>query len=242
MAISCGDDHNLVLKSDGTIFAWGANYSGQTNIPSSLSNVVAIAAGDSGNFAIRSDGTTWGSGPMSNMTGVVAGTVVASGQYQGAVVRSDGLTYAWGCVYGTNLVILTNVISVVGRSPFNQAGTILALRRDGTVIGLGLNHTNEYPNLSNVLAVAMGYSVGMAIAGDSFPQPVEPMLNYGFVGGQFIISQPTSLGRSYRYEYKNSLTDDWEMSPPIPGNGSTQTLADPTPPSSQRLYRVRVGQ
>jgi len=37
--------HNLALKSDGTVVAWGDNSSGEATVPSGLSGVVAIAAG-----------------------------------------------------------------------------------------------------------------------------------------------------------------------------------------------------
>jgi Regulator of Chromosome Condensation (RCC1) repeat protein len=249
VAIACGDEHNLALKADGTMVAWGANYSGQTNIPANLSNVVAIVAGNTGNLAIKSDGTTWGSGTFTNIIGaysnVVAGALVANGNYQGAVVTGDGSAYAWGYPSGTNITVVSNVTAVVGRSGFNQAGAVWALRRDGTLAGLGsqyLGQTNVYMNLSNVLAIAIGYTHHLAIVGDSFPKPIEPMLNAGFNNGQFAIAQPTSLGRSYWLEYKNSFTDDWQMFPPLPGNGSTQILADPNPPPAQRFYRVRVGQ
>ena len=52
-AISAGYQHNLALRTDGTVAAWGAgttnsgsspNY-GQSVVPGGLSNVVAIAAG-----------------------------------------------------------------------------------------------------------------------------------------------------------------------------------------------------
>jgi len=45
VSIATGGDHNLALRSDGTVVAWGDNRSGQTNVPPGLSNVVAIAAG-----------------------------------------------------------------------------------------------------------------------------------------------------------------------------------------------------
>ena len=32
-AIAAGNFHNLALKSDGTVVAWGDNSDGQTNIP-----------------------------------------------------------------------------------------------------------------------------------------------------------------------------------------------------------------
>ena len=250
VAIACGDDHNLVLRSDGTIYAWGANYSGQTNIPINLSSVVGITAGNTGNLAIKSDGSIWGSGTFTNVIGtfsnpVVAGALVAGGNYQGAVVLANGSACAWGYPNPTNITVVPNVTAVVGRSGFNQAGAVWMLRRDGTLTGLGssyLGQSNVWMNLSNVLAIAIGYTDHVAIVGDSLPRSVETMLNATFNNGQFIISQPTSPGRSYRLEYKNSLTDDWQMFPPVPGNGSLQMLVDPNPPASQRFYHVYGGQ
>ena len=64
----------------------------------------------------------------------------------------------------------------------------------------------------------------------------------GFSNGQFLITQPTSPGRYYRLEYINSLTDDWQMLPPVPGNGSLQILIDPNPPAPQRFYHIYAGQ
>ena len=246
VAIACGDEHNLVLKADGTVFAWGENYSGQTNIPANLSNVVAIAAGNSSSLAIRRDGTAWASSSfasnqISAFSNVVAGALVAGG-YQGAIVLGDGSAHAWGYPNGTNVTVISNVTAAAGFSPFNQAGAVWLRRRDGTLTGLsGAVQTNVYLHLSNVLAMAIA-SQGLAIIGDGFPRPIEPLFNTAFSNGQFIIAQPTSLGRAYRLEYKNSFSDNWQMLPPVPGNGCAQMLADPNPSPAQRFYRVRIGQ
>jgi alpha-tubulin suppressor-like RCC1 family protein len=55
-------DHDLALKRDGTVVAWGNNSSGQTNVPPDLTNVIAIAAGANHSLALRKDGTVvaWG--------------------------------------------------------------------------------------------------------------------------------------------------------------------------------------
>src|SRR6266581_1192452 len=63
-AIAAGGNHNLALRLDGTVVAWGNSYSGEANVPSSLGRVVAIAAGWYHSLALNQDGTVvaWGAG------------------------------------------------------------------------------------------------------------------------------------------------------------------------------------
>lgn len=245
VAIACGDDHNLALKADGSVYAWGANYSGQTNIPPDLTNAVFIVAGNSSNLAIKRNGTVWSSGSRATtmtagISNAVTGAQVAGG-FQGFIALGDGSGFAWGYPNGTNVVSVSNVVAAVGYSPFNQAGPVLMLRRDQTLTYLsGSSLTNNFMGLSNVLAVAMA-SHFLAIIGDALSGSIESITDAGFQAGQFAVIQPTSLGRTYWLEYKNSLGDAWQTLPPVPGNGSNQILADPFPPPTQRFYQVRIG-
>lgn len=248
VAIACGDAHNLVLRADGKVFAWGANYSGQTNLPANLSNVVAIAAGNTGNLAIRADGTAWGSGTFTNrlngFSNLVTGTLIANGDYQGAALRGDGSALIWGYPNSNMTTNLPNVIALVGRSSFNQAGALWALRRDGTLVGFGtsyLGETNVYQNLTNVLSIAIGYGHHVAIVGDGFPLPLAPLTHASFSNRTFTLQQPTVRGRSYILEYRDAATtNDWQQLPPVPGTGQTNALIDSAATSNARYYRVRV--
>jgi alpha-tubulin suppressor-like RCC1 family protein len=70
VAIAASQDHSLVLKNDGTVWAWGyGGYgelgngnTGSSDVPvqvSGLSNVMVIAAGNAHSLALRRDGTVW---------------------------------------------------------------------------------------------------------------------------------------------------------------------------------------
>lgn len=52
VAIDVGVDHNLALKQDGTIVAWGSNLFGETTVPDGLSGVTAVAAGSFHSLAV----------------------------------------------------------------------------------------------------------------------------------------------------------------------------------------------
>ena len=96
IAITAGDYHNLALKSNGTVVAWGQNTFGQTNVPSGLSNVVAIAAGQVHSLALRANGTVNAAGARTHggqinvppgLTNVIA---IAAGQFTGMALIGNG--------------------------------------------------------------------------------------------------------------------------------------------------------
>ncbi len=149
IAIAAGGDHSLALRNDGTVWAWGQNYSGElgdgTNTPRAtpmpvkgLAGIVAIAAGSSFSFAIRNDGAVfaWGANWASQLgdgsgleqslpvaVGGLAGTVAIAGGGTGAMaLKSDGTVRAWG----------NNIDGRLGDGTFATRDTpVVVLREDG---------------------------------------------------------------------------------------------------------------
>ncbi len=116
------DSHSAALKSDGTVWTWGNNRTGQLgdgtliNRPtpvkvSGLTGIRYIACGIYHTLAIKSDGTLWAWGnndngelgdgtklyrvtpvQVSNITGVVQ----VAGGFHTVALKSDGTVWAWG--------------------------------------------------------------------------------------------------------------------------------------------------
>lgn len=184
VAVASGAYHNLALKTDGTVVAWGNSTFGQTNLPPGLSNVVAVACGDYHSMALTSGGNVvvWGAtnvtheggGGGSNSFGisiVPAGlsnvVAIAGGAFHCLALKSDGTMIGWGRNNGgqTNVPAgLTNVVAIAAGSYHN-----LALRDDGTVAAWGTNslgQTNVPGGLSNVVAIAAGNYFSLALKAD----------------------------------------------------------------------------
>jgi len=120
--VSMDGDYGLALRSDGTVWSWGFNYSGQlgdgTNTQRllpvqvlGLNNIVQVSAGSSHAFALRSDGTVWAwgdntYGQLGNETWDNSNTpvqvqisnvrAISAGSSHSLALKDDGTVWAWG--------------------------------------------------------------------------------------------------------------------------------------------------
>ncbi|HEV7396353.1 MAG TPA: hypothetical protein VGN86_07560, partial [Pyrinomonadaceae bacterium] len=164
-AVSGSGGSTLALKSNGTVWAWGANFYGEVGdgttitraLPvkvSNLTNVTAISAGGS-SMALKSDGTVWAWGRNS------------SGQL------GDGTT--------TDRKLPTQITSLAQVKAISAGGDFgLALKLDGTVWSWGANdwgqlgdgstanHSLPAPinGLSNIVSISGGSQHTVALKSD----------------------------------------------------------------------------
>ncbi len=122
--VSAGLLHGLAIRSGGTVWAWGFNFSGEVGDGTTtnrstpvqvagLTGITQVAAGQDFSLARRSDGTVWawggnghgeiGNGTISQhqltpvqVTGLTGVTKIAAGADFGLALRSDGTVWAWG--------------------------------------------------------------------------------------------------------------------------------------------------
>lgn len=99
--VSCGGYHNLGLRTDGSIVAWGSNQQNQCSDPDPNSGFLAVAAGGTHNLGLRPDGSVvaWGDNysgqcqvPSPN-TGFIA---IAAGAHYSLGLKAEGAIVAWG--------------------------------------------------------------------------------------------------------------------------------------------------
>lgn len=171
--IAAGDGFSLVLKTDGTLLAWGANGSGQSTIPpAAASGIKAIAAGTAHSLAVRTDGTVlaWGSndsGQVNVPPGLSGVAQVAAGASHSMARRSDGSVVVWG----GNGFGQTSVPGLPGSISAIACGSdhCLALTASGNVIAWGRNDAGQCDipaGLGPVTAIAAGALHSLALKAD----------------------------------------------------------------------------
>ena len=174
---SSGMSHNLALKEDGTVWAWGSNHSGQLGDGTNIQRVSPVLVEDAaGNY-------------------LQGFTQVSAGFFHSLGLKDDGTVWAWGHNYHSQLGIdgvefrthaaqvpgLVNITAIETRSNFN-----LALKNDGTVWAWGRNEkgqlgdgttTNSFTPvqvqaqttsgyLENIVAIAAGHQHGVVLLQD----------------------------------------------------------------------------
>ena len=167
--IAAGTSHTVTVKTDGTVWTWGDNTSGQlgyatTTTASStplqvkeLVNVKAIAAGGGHTLALKSDGTVWAWGDNTfkpvQVTGLFGVIAIAAGANHSLAIRNDGTVWAWGENSGgqlgdgstTSQTIPVRVTGLPTSAIQVAAGEMhsVALLSDGTVWSWGDNSRGQ---------------------------------------------------------------------------------------------------
>jgi alpha-tubulin suppressor-like RCC1 family protein len=268
VAIAAAYEHNIVLRSNGTVVAWGF---GGTNVPTGLSNVVAIAAGDFFSMALLTNRTVvvWADSGYTSVTNVPANAtnlvaITAGGNFC-AALRADGVVVAWSSS-PPSTTGMTNVVDIsAGEFP------LVALKADGKIVATGVSApgfsnsvavaagryhaialqangtvtnwtgTPTTPTgLTNVAIIASGQSHCLAIIGLG-PQPAPfSFTNATLSSNKFSFSTPAQYGSLYSLEYKTSLTDlNWKSLPLNLAVSNSITLTDAATTNVTRFYRVR---
>ena len=183
--VSSGLQHCLALKTDGTVWAWGDNESGELGdgtttdsyVPvqvKGLNHIITIAAGEAQSLALKSDGTVWSWGNNEN------------GQAGNGTQNS---TANPGVLAPVQVPNLKNVVAIAegrmpGGGPYWDGGTIkygegycMVLKSDGTVWDWGeVGYPTETSfktkpvqvmGLSGVKAIAAGDNYAIAILTNS---------------------------------------------------------------------------
>ena len=184
-AVSLGRDNAVLIRTDGTLAAFGRSPL-IGNVPAGSYNAVAVAAAHA--VAIADDGTlkAWGSdtsGTLAGLLGAPSGgpfSEIEANTLYSLALHGDGTLYGWGHGAQGTFVLAgwtpspesPGVVHVPGqRFKAIAAGNIhaLAIREDGTVTGWGNAATGALHPPTHVrfkaVAAGWGFSVGLSTDG-----------------------------------------------------------------------------
>ncbi|MCL2175350.1 MAG: hypothetical protein FWB73_04815 [Treponema sp.] len=181
-SVSAGDSHTVAIKTDGTLWAWGANSSGQLgdgtwyeskNTPVQIgTGYASVSAGDDHTVAIKTDGTLWAWG-MNNYGQLGDGTNTYYNDGYGNYINNDrnapvqiGTGYASVSAGSDHTVAIKTDGSLWawGRNNYGQLG-------DGT--NGYLDENNNYINNNKNTPVQIGNGYASVSAGDNYTVAIK---------------------------------------------------------------------
>ncbi len=181
VSVATGGYHTLVVKADGTVWAWGNNNFGQLGNGTTVNSRVPVRVLDSADP----------SGFLQNVSGV------AGGDAQTVAVKTDGTVWTWGAnSYGqlgdgtttgrstpVQVKDLNDPSGYLQNAVYVQGGAYqaLALLADGTVRGWGRNDEGELGD-------------GTFMSRTSAVQTIDPTDPSGFLQNVSVLSGGASHG------------------------------------------------
>jgi alpha-tubulin suppressor-like RCC1 family protein len=165
VAVAAGNDHSLVLKSDGTVWAWGYNAHGELGNGATTPNApygVATPA------------------PVTGLTDVVA---VAGGGDHSLALKSDGTVWAWGY----------NAHGELGNGTFTDSATPVKVTGLTGVIAIAAGHSHSLALKSDGTLRTWGDNSGGELGNGTFTDSATPVKVPGLTGVIAIAAGGNSL-------------------------------------------------
>ncbi len=215
-AIAAGARHNVALKSNGTVVAWGDNYSnghafmydpaGQTDVPVGLTGVTAIAAGESHTVALKHDGTATatatfviGKAPQTIEFADIGDTLFPADPIQLSASASSGLGVTFSVVSG----------------PATVSGSKLTLTGAGTVTVLATQLGDENYLAATSVTHSFVNIVNLA-SGSIVYDNTAKYLGYYTDQGNAIVGDEVNLEGTSRFI--TGIKFEYYLSPATSGN------------------------
>jgi alpha-tubulin suppressor-like RCC1 family protein len=140
-SFDAGSSHNLAIKGDGTVWAWGSNTCGEIG-----NGVAGNVTGRQSDQSVATPFKVLGPGGTGNLTDV---TAVAAGSGWSLALKSDGTVWAWGNNNWGALGIGTSGTN--GSSEFYRTSPVQ------------VHGENNIGFLSNIIAIAAGETHSLAL-------------------------------------------------------------------------------
>jgi alpha-tubulin suppressor-like RCC1 family protein len=151
--VAAGYQHFLAQLANGSLFAWGDNTYGQTEVPVGQTGLLVFSAGGYHSAAVTAQGTViaWGrnaNGQCDVPPGLVGAVAVAAGGGHTLALKNDGTVVAWGANDSGQCNVPPGLSGVVAVSA--RGSSSAAIRADGSLVLWGAHQGQAPPGLPRV--------------------------------------------------------------------------------------------